>query len=286
MDLLRALAVLAEPPGREAARLAGILDLPGSLDEADYTGLFLFQLYPYASVYTGAQGQIGGEARDRVAGFWRALDIAIPAEPDHVAALLGLYATLAEHEAREKGDDRRRALRTARHALFWEHLMSWLPIYLARAEELGSTAYAAWATLLDATLNDEARELGEPAALPRHLQEAPPLPAPDGGADEWLGALLAPVRTGIIVTRFDLARCARDLGLGLRAGERGFALRALLEQDATATLGWMATEARRRAAAVIDRPAPAAAIGRWWAARASATAEALHALRTKETIDA
>jgi len=286
VELLRALGVMAEPPGPETVRLTTLLGLPGRAREADYTDLFLFQLYPYASVYTSAEGQVGGEARDRVAGFWRALNLEIPAEPDHLSALLGLYAAVADRERHERDDPRRGALHTARHALFWEHLVSWLPVYLSRVEQLGSTIYAAWATLLDATLRDEARTIGEPAALPRHLQEAPSLPEPDAGPDEWMDALLAPARSGIILARADLARCARDLGLGLRAGERRFALRALLEQNATATVGWLATEARTRAAALRARPAPDAAIATWWADRASATADALDTLRSKETVDA
>lgn len=286
MELLRALGVMAEPPGPEAGRLAALLRLPGKPREADYTELFVFQLHPYASVYVGAEGQIGGDARDRVAGFWRALHVEVPKEPDHLAALLGLYAALADREKHERDEPRRQALRTARHALFWEHLASWLPVFLPRAEQLGSTTYAAWATLLRATLRDEAQGLGTPAALPRHLLEAPPLPGPDAGPDPWLEALLAPVRAGVILARADLARCARDLRLGLRAGERRFALRALLEQNPVATIGWLATEARRQAAGMGDRAAPDAAVTAWWADRASATADALDTLRTKETVDA
>ena len=35
---------------------------------------------------------LGGEARDRIAGFWRALGLVPPPEPDHLAVMLGLYA--------------------------------------------------------------------------------------------------------------------------------------------------------------------------------------------------
>ncbi|HAC46500.1 MAG TPA: hypothetical protein DCF65_10605, partial [Chloroflexi bacterium] len=85
------------------------------------------QLWPYASIYVGAEGKLGGEARDRVAGFWRALHLTPPAEPDHLAALLGLYATLADMEAAEQDPARRQLRRSSRQALLWEHLLSWLP---------------------------------------------------------------------------------------------------------------------------------------------------------------
>ncbi|HZB44880.1 MAG TPA: molecular chaperone TorD family protein, partial [Pyrinomonadaceae bacterium] len=104
MEILRALAVLVEPPDRPgAARVAEALGL-GELPEASaYTDLFVFQLYPYASVYVGREGMLGGEARDRVAGFLAALGHDVPAEPDHLALLLGAYAGLCEAE-RDEGD--------------------------------------------------------------------------------------------------------------------------------------------------------------------------------------
>src|SRR3712207_4790889 len=73
MELLRALAVLAEPPTAETRRVAEALGLGAGARADEYTELFVFQLYPYASVYLGREGMLGGEARDRVGGFWRAL---------------------------------------------------------------------------------------------------------------------------------------------------------------------------------------------------------------------
>src|SRR6266536_3343848 len=101
-ELLRALGVLCEPPEPTHARIAEALCLPGRIDAADHTELFGFQLVPYASVYLGAEGMLGGEAADRVAGFWRALRLTPPPEPDHLAALLGLYATIGEAERGER----------------------------------------------------------------------------------------------------------------------------------------------------------------------------------------
>src|SRR5215218_1965505 len=121
MELFRALAVLVEPPDRPGvARVAEALGL-GELPEVSaYTDLFVFQLYPYASVYVGAEGMLGGEARDRVAGFMAALGhAAVPAEPDHLALLLGAYAGLCEAERGEVEGQRRVRVRGARRALLW-----------------------------------------------------------------------------------------------------------------------------------------------------------------------
>src|SRR5919206_4462992 len=115
MELFRALAVLVEPPDRPGAeRVAEALGL-GALPEASaYTDTFVFRLYPYASVYLGAEGMLGGEARDRVAGFLAALGQAVPPEPDHLALMLGAYASLAEAEEAERDARRREPLRGAR----------------------------------------------------------------------------------------------------------------------------------------------------------------------------
>jgi len=109
LELFRALAALAESPGPGQARIASTLGLPGTADPPEHTELFALQLYPYASVYVGAEGMLGGEARDRVAGFWRALRRVPPHEPDHLTVLLALYAALAEQE-RDDPDRARRLL--------------------------------------------------------------------------------------------------------------------------------------------------------------------------------
>ena len=65
---------------------------------------------------------------------WRAsgapLGREVPGEPDHLSALLGLYAGLADAEARESAGAGRILRRESRKALLWEHLLSWLPPYL------------------------------------------------------------------------------------------------------------------------------------------------------------
>ena len=69
VQAVRGLAVLAESPGDEHAAIARALGLESVPSSAEYSDLFLFQLYPYASVYLGPEGMIGGTARDRIAGF-------------------------------------------------------------------------------------------------------------------------------------------------------------------------------------------------------------------------
>ena len=65
MELFRSLAVLSEVPSPESEIAAAALELGSLPSRAEYTDLFEFQLYPYASVYLGDEGMMGGEARDR-----------------------------------------------------------------------------------------------------------------------------------------------------------------------------------------------------------------------------
>jgi TorA maturation chaperone TorD len=279
MELFRALAVLVEPPGRaEAGRVAEALGL-GELPGADeHTELFVFQLYPYASVYLGAEGMVGGEARDRVAGFWRALGQEPPGEADHLALMLAGYARLAEWEEESGGDERRGA---ARRAFLREHLLSWLPCYLDKLAEVAPPFYRRWGGLLSEALMSEASEHGPaPEALPLHLRAAPGLSHPEEhGAEEFLRTLLAPARSGIILTRADLRRTAHSLGFGTRAGGRAFTLKSLVGQDAPAVLGHLAAEADAWAARHAARRPSLGATAQWWESRARTTAELLKELR-------
>jgi TorA maturation chaperone TorD len=274
MEVFRALAVLAEPPERAGAgHVAAALGLGELPEQSAYTDTFIFQLYPYASVYLGAEGMMGGEARDRVAGFWRALGQTPPPEPDYLPVMLALYARLCDFEVSEPREPERAGWRGARRAFLWEHLLSWLPAYLDKLAEVAPPFYRGWGKLLGAALAEEAQEVGPQSDLPLALREAAPVPAPrDTSAEEFLSSLLAPARTGMILTRSDLARAARSLGLGLRAGERRFALEAMFGQDAPAVLGWLSGEAREWAARHARHRDAYGAVAAWWSERAAATA--------------
>ncbi len=270
-ELLRSLARLVEPPGTDCRRLAEILELGAIPEPSTHTELFVHQLYPYASVYLDAEGQLGGEARDRIAGLWRVLGQPPPVEPDHLTVLLALQARLVELEADEPDAARRGGLRQARGALLWEHLLSWLPAYLHKLGQLAPPPYRRWSAVLSGALSEEARHLPPPTALPLHLREAPgPVDPREADLDRFLAFLLTPVRSGLILTRADLGRAARDLELGLRLGERRFILRALMTQDAAGTLAWVADEAAAWIAA-HEGWWGGGETGRFWAGRAEST---------------
>jgi TorA maturation chaperone TorD len=245
MELFRALAVIVEPPAEETARVAEALEL-GALPTADeYTELFVFQLYPYASVYLGAEGMLGGEARDAISGFWRALGEMPPAESDHLAVMLALYARLVELEDAEGEVLHRAGWRRARKAYLWEHLLSWLPVYLYKLALLAPPFYRKWSEILMEALLAEATALGQQEALSLHLRGSHGLVDPREGDDagEFCQSVLTPARSGMILSRSDLTKAGRKLGMGLRMGERKFILKALLAQDACAIFEWLIEEA-------------------------------------------
>ncbi|HEU4597935.1 MAG TPA: molecular chaperone TorD family protein [Pyrinomonadaceae bacterium] len=284
MELFRALAALAEPPSDEgsAGRLCEVLGLGAAPTASEYAEVFVFQLYPYASVYLGAEGMLGGEARERVAGFWRALGQRPPVEADHLAALLALYARLVELEETEEDAARREGWRGARKALLWEHLLSWLGAYLDKLSEVAPPSYRGWGELLMKALLAEVSVVGEQGALPAHLRDAEGLADPRAGeVEEFLQTLLAPARSGLILVRSDLSRAARALGLGARAGERKFTLKSLLGQDAAGVLGWLAEEAAAWTRRHRARREALGAVAAWWESRAASSAALLGELASE-----
>ena len=278
MELLRTLGSLIEPPSQESGEIADLLDLGEPPEVAAQTDLFLFQLYPFASVYLDDRGQLGGEARDRIAGFWRALELAPPPEPDHLTVLLSFYSQLGEAEASANPGDSQR-WQHIRTAFFWEHLMSWLPIFLDKIVDLDPPFYRGWAELLARTLSEEAVDRAPLDQLPLHLRAASPILDPrQSDSEDFLEALLSPARSGFILVRTDLLTAGRDLALAVRAGERRYALKALLGQDDKATLEWLAAEAGRRSKTHESWAPVTGTIAAFWSERASATAELLASL--------
>jgi Nitrate reductase delta subunit len=268
-ELLRALGAVAGDPA-DARTVLTALGLP-PCPAAEHTEVFVLNCPPYAAVYLGAEGGLGGEAADRVAGFWRAIGTGPPAEPDHLSALLGLYASLGDAQRSARSAGLAEALGRARDALFWEHLWPWLPGYLAAVSALRTPALTAWAALTSQVVTAE-RAAHPGGWLPLALRSAPdPLVV----AGDLAGALTTPVRAGFILTRQRLAAGAAAAGTGCRIGERRFTLRAMLDQAPAETLHWLGGEAAswsgRHAAA-----GPADVVQRWWARRARHTARVLH----------
>jgi hypothetical protein len=274
-ELLRALGAVADSPA-DARAVGRVLGLP-DLDSHQHTEAFVLNCPPYASVYLGPDGALGGEGTDRVAGFWRAIGISPPAEPDHLTALLSLYASLGQAAAGSRRAATAAALVRSQAALLREHLQPWLPAYLDAVSGLAAPALTAWARLTRTAIAAEADAHPASGWLPLSLRAAPAPPAVGSSPDDLISALLIPARSGIILTRRRLADGASQAGVGHRIGERRFTLRAMLDQDPAATLTWLYRESARWARRHASRPR-ADAVSRWWASRAAHTASLLREL--------
>lgn len=287
-ELIRALGSLLDETGPTHGPVREALGIDASPDPGEYTRVFMLNLYPFVSVHMGAEGMLGGESRDRVAGFWRALGLTPPPEPDHLGALLGLWASLEERIEGTTDAPQRLLVEQALQALLWEHLLPWLPYYLARVAAEGGPGFSPWAELLMEVVREAVKEMEIPGAIPVHLREAPPLPDPrdeaSGDGEKFLDALLAPARSGIILTRTDLVRAGGELGLGVRVGERRYTLKALLGQDPSAVLGWLSREAMRQSEAYDALAWVPDTITRFWRERARQTAELLEELASDEAL--
>lgn len=308
MELFRALGALIEAPATEHSRVAEALGLPSVPAPAVHGSVVAFQRYPYASVYLGREGMMGGEARDRITGFRRALGIggaassqhsratrpvaegddrfeaatgqSLPGhatEADHLASLLALLAALDRWRDDEPGEARAALLEQARVTLVWEHIVSWTGPYLTSFDRCGAPFYGAWAALLGEALERLCTEMALPGYLPAALREAPPLadPRTDGG-EAFIASLLAPVRSGVILLRDDLTCLGDETGMVCRAGERRYVLQSFFAQDPGATLKWLAGHAREWSGRVVGwGPAP---IARWWSERSAESASLLSRL--------
>lgn len=278
MEVYRALGLLIEAPAEGHPAVAAALDLPPVPDGAIHGTEVAFQRYPYASVYLGEEGKLGGEARNRIAGFWTALGMELPDEPDHLSSLLSLLASLGEAATEETDGAEAALLNQARTALAWEHLHSWCVPYLHSFRTSPPSYYRAWAELTrQAILEALPRSL--PGHLPGALGAAADYPLSDprerDGGSGFVPMLLAPVRSGLVILRSDLADLADSVGLAMRAGERAYALSWFLGQDPGGTLRWLSAFAGRWADGLEEMMEESDLVVAWWADRARRTAALL-----------
>jgi TorA maturation chaperone TorD len=278
MHLFQSLGELIEAPGAEQARIARMLGLPGEPDRHDFTNLFVVQLFPYASIYLSQQGYAGGAVRDRMGEFWRILGRSAPPEPDHATSLMKCYGSLlpGKHDEYLSSD----LAQAIRPAVFWEGIACWLPIYLLRARELASTLYRAWSDVAFDVVEAEAAQLGPPATLPVHLASAP-MPPSISSPSAFVDALFAPVVSGVIICRADLARCAIANRLNLRMADRRHTLKLMLSENTTGVSSWLHDEIGRQAENLQRLPDALAPIREHWLQRALAFGSAFEEFRTR-----
>jgi nitrate reductase delta subunit len=277
-ELLRALGSVPASPPPHCQAVFAALGLPAPT-AAEHTAVFVLSAPPHAAIHLGGEGKLGGEGLDRVAGFWRVIGLNPPPDADQLGVLLMLYAELADAEAAARSEVTRGRLRHARLVLIREHLWSWAPGYLTAVRRIAGPALAGWAELTLHALHLAACSAPtRTAALPAALRDAPAPVDPGASRDKLLDALVAPVRSGILLTREDLRAAAAAAGLGYRVGERRYTLAAMLDQDAGGALGWLSGHADMWAESHAGQlPVGGHDPRHWWSRRAAGTARTLRA---------
>ena len=154
------------------------LPVPGN---AEHTEVFVLNCPPLRLGVPGRRGRPRRRGADRVAGFWRAIGLPPPAEPDHLTALLRLYAELGEAPAPETGPpaadpgDRRRPGPGPSGAVLGA------PVVLAarlpgRGRRPRVPGLASWARLVRRALRARARPPSRRGGCPLALRAAPRVP--------------------------------------------------------------------------------------------------------------
>jgi TorA maturation chaperone TorD len=220
--------------------------LPATYDAdtaaAAYQTAFGFNVFPYQSLFLDSAFLLGGEENAGVRAHYAAAGYAFDAssgEPDHIGHELGLLACLSGAEADALADGLPSAVRRARRlqqTFLDEHLLWWLPCFVAAMQRQPEPFYAAVADLTQILVMAHRREL--PASAPdsapaARLPDCPtPLDDPAAGLKEIAEFLATPVCAGIYLSREDIARLARATGLPCGFGDRRLMLTTLLRSAA------------------------------------------------------
>lgn len=216
--------------------------LKGELEQ-QFSWLFDFNVYPYASVFLDPSGMLNAPWSGFVAGVYQALGLELSegaglAAADHVGAQLESLAVLTGREA-DGGLEAQRSLHAQRSLLF-EHVLPWLPSFVAAIERADRGFYRALARLSLGTVLEHAEALSAGVEAPAFsfAEAEEPVPTPSvskkgaGEARQKLQSLVTPARSGLFLSRADIQRLGRELDLPTRFAERAFMLEALLSSAA------------------------------------------------------
>lgn len=244
-------AALAEVAEASSVRmeLSAALGVEGATP-SDLYHLFVKELPPFASIYLSSDGNIGGGSRSVIAGFYSALGIPTPSDPDHLASLLRLLSGILNKEAElagadsDAGDEQRLvSVSRARSVLVNDHLATWLPVYLLRAKEVAPRPLMGW---VSCTLDLLSVMVGECQGTVPAVQVYDGNLAVPGSSSELISWITTPGRSGIIVTHWDISNLAESLGLALRVGRKRFVLEELWAQARQEVVGCIETMVERQ----------------------------------------
>ena len=214
-----------------------------------HTEVFVLDLKPFASIYLSKIATLGGEVQDVIAGYYRAVGMSVPKDPDSMYQMLSHYEGLLHCLVQDEQADLYERTAHLRRAFLHEQILPWIPFYLTA---LGDSYefLALFSESLMEFFRFEVEDLNVEVGtlMPLVLAEREFLKA-TGGPDEMLldvKALVSPFPSGLILTQKDLFRCARESDAVTRVGTKSFMLETLLGQKPKEVLEWLLNEVKRQ----------------------------------------
>ena len=289
------------PAARAVPALAEVLPEPFDADQAaaDHYDLFHLNVFPYASLFLDAAGQVGGSVTDDARRRHRQAGYAAGTSgesADHVGHALGLLAFVAGAEADARHDaraDEATRMQRLQRRFFDEHLLWWLPAFVHAVQQHNHPFFVLLSDLtLDLALDHRAA-LGpspEAARAPSPLPAPPALLAdPKTGLKDIAAYLATPAWSGLYLSRAAIVRLGRAAhlprGFGARVQMLATLLRAAADYD---HLDPLLTQLQDLVAAgqsfyeaLIDRAVPGLdIIAQAWLERLGKTEKMIETVRT------
>jgi TorA maturation chaperone TorD len=225
----------------------------------EYARLFVLNVYPFASIYTGPEVMLNTAQTEQVRKFYSYYDFDNAGLgshsqanflPDHLAIELGFMANLAETEGRywQAGNPASAlSIALAEQTFLEKHLLTWLPVFGLAVERASRQNFypALVKQSLDFICQDfqyllEQQSEAEPQAVTAPLEEAEPFftdfgPAspekePDSPVSlkQFVSYLITPAKSGLYLSKIELFRLAHSLQLPVGVTERFQMLESLL----------------------------------------------------------
>ena len=206
--------------------------------------LLVGELPPFASIYLSSDGNIGGEAQAEIAGFYSAISVPPPPNPDYLSSMLYLLGQIIGKEAEfdDREEPKAKAIEIAKLTLVRWHLVPWLVPYLLRAEQITQGATSTWSGLtfdLISSILERSKitSQGHSEWYTEAKDEAIELFA---NSDDFVSWVTTPRLSGVILAPSDLSKIASSLGLAARVGRKRFTLEGLIQQSSREVLSALA----------------------------------------------
>jgi hypothetical protein len=213
-------AHLDAAPGLKAA--ASAFSGPEAAAE-EHERVLGFEVFAYEGVFLGMPARIGGPVADDLAGVYAQAGVRPSAEsPDSIVCELEFLAAVQDREAERSFLD--------------GHLLRWLPALVWALYRQESAFYAELGRLTLELALEHRKALGQPepgppSSIGEDRSEAL-LSAPETGLEQIAEFLLAPVQSGLFLSRREISRLAQVEALPSGFGARVDRLRNLLRSAA------------------------------------------------------